>query len=96
LSRLNGLTPDAKQVLGAADELDKFLVQIAVEKGADAEDGGNHPIIQPVSLILSPKMLYQNNHLGIMDYGSCKILCGISQSVLLYHFQISFLYQVYF
>ncbi len=35
------MTPDAKQVLEAADELEKFLVQIAVEKGADAEDGGN-------------------------------------------------------
>jgi hypothetical protein len=35
------LTPDAKQVLEAADELEKFLVQIALGKGADAEDGGN-------------------------------------------------------
>ncbi len=40
VSRLDALTPDAQQVLQAADLLEKSLVQIAVEEGADAEDGG--------------------------------------------------------
>jgi hypothetical protein len=40
VSRLDALTPVAQQVLEAADLLEKSLVQIAVEEGADAEDGG--------------------------------------------------------
>lgn len=34
------LTPDAIQVLRAADKLEKDLVQIAVEDAVDSEDGG--------------------------------------------------------
>lgn len=38
--RVTALTPDTVQVLDAADQLEKSLVQIAVEDGVDAEDGG--------------------------------------------------------
>ncbi|MBA0710322.1 hypothetical protein Golax_025305, partial [Gossypium laxum] len=34
------LTPDAVQVLRAADKLEKDLVQIAVEDAVDSDDGG--------------------------------------------------------
>ncbi|KAF8400872.1 hypothetical protein HHK36_014175 [Tetracentron sinense] len=40
ISGITELTPDAVQVLRAADELEKFLVQIAVEDSVDSEDGG--------------------------------------------------------
>lgn len=37
---INELTPDAIEVLIAADKLEKDLVQIAVEDSVDSEDGG--------------------------------------------------------
>ncbi|XP_042488455.1 protein unc-13 homolog [Macadamia integrifolia] len=40
VSGITELTPDAVQVLGAADKLEKDLVQIAVEDSVDSEDGG--------------------------------------------------------
>lgn len=40
ISGLTELTPDAIQVLKAADKLEKDLVQIAVEDSVDSEDGG--------------------------------------------------------
>ncbi|KAF5726012.1 hypothetical protein HS088_TW23G00749 [Tripterygium wilfordii] len=40
VSAVSELTPDAIQVLRAADELEKNLVQIAVEDAVDSEDGG--------------------------------------------------------
>lgn len=40
MSGVTALTPDTVQVLEAADQLEKSLVQIAVEEGAEAEDGG--------------------------------------------------------
>ncbi|KAL6006113.1 hypothetical protein ACLOJK_040159 [Asimina triloba] len=40
ISGLRELTPDAVQVLQAADKLEKDLVQIAVEDSVDSEDGG--------------------------------------------------------
>ncbi|KDP33727.1 hypothetical protein JCGZ_07298 [Jatropha curcas] len=39
-SGVSELTPDAIQVLSAADKLEKDLVQIAVEDAVDSEDGG--------------------------------------------------------
>lgn len=45
---IDELTPDAMQVLIAADKLEKDLVQIAVEDSADSEDGGKS-IIQEMS-----------------------------------------------
>ncbi|XP_061369584.1 protein unc-13 homolog isoform X2 [Gastrolobium bilobum] len=40
ISGITELTPDAVQVLRAADQLEKDLVQIAVEDSVDSEDGG--------------------------------------------------------
>lgn len=40
ITRISELTPDAMQVLIAADKLEKDLVQIAVEDSVDSEDGG--------------------------------------------------------
>ncbi|TYH69404.1 hypothetical protein ES332_D05G052800v1 [Gossypium tomentosum] len=40
MSGIMELTPDAVQVLRAADKLEKDLVQIAVEDAVDSEDGG--------------------------------------------------------
>lgn len=40
VSGITELTPDAIQVLLAADKLEKNLVQIAVEDSVDSEDGG--------------------------------------------------------
>ncbi|XP_065848994.1 protein unc-13 homolog [Euphorbia lathyris] len=40
VSGISELTPDAIQVLTAADKLEKDLVQIAVEDAVDSEDGG--------------------------------------------------------
>ncbi|KAA8521833.1 hypothetical protein F0562_012495 [Nyssa sinensis] len=40
ISGITELTPDAVQVLRAADKLEKDLVQIAVEDSVDSEDGG--------------------------------------------------------
>ncbi|XP_059638197.1 protein unc-13 homolog [Cornus florida] len=40
VSGISELTPDAVQVLLAADKLEKDLVQIAVQDSADSEDGG--------------------------------------------------------
>ncbi|XP_043726346.1 protein unc-13 homolog [Telopea speciosissima] len=40
VSGITELTPDAVQVLRAADKLEKDLVQIAVEDSVDSEDGG--------------------------------------------------------
>ncbi|KAL8149233.1 hypothetical protein AgCh_006297 [Apium graveolens] len=40
ISRISELTPDAIQVLIAADKLEKDLVQMAVEDSVDSEDGG--------------------------------------------------------
>ncbi|KAF5748552.1 hypothetical protein HS088_TW04G00508 [Tripterygium wilfordii] len=40
VSAVSELTPDAIQVLRAADKLEKDLVQIAVEDAVDSEDGG--------------------------------------------------------
>ncbi|KAF9613025.1 hypothetical protein IFM89_005459, partial [Coptis chinensis] len=40
ISGITELTPDAIQVLRAADKLEKDLVQIAVEDSVDSEDGG--------------------------------------------------------
>lgn len=40
MSGVTALTPDTMQVLEAAGQLEKSLVQIAVEEGVDAEDGG--------------------------------------------------------
>ncbi|XP_057959137.1 protein unc-13 homolog [Malania oleifera] len=40
ISGIMELTPDAVQVLRAADKLEKDLVQIAVEDSVDSEDGG--------------------------------------------------------
>jgi len=40
MSGVTALTPDTMQVLEAAGQLEKALVQIAVEEGVDAEDGG--------------------------------------------------------
>lgn len=40
VSGITELTPDAVQVLKAADKLEKDLVQIAVEDSVDSEDGG--------------------------------------------------------
>lgn len=40
VSGISELTPDALQVLRAADKLEKDLVQIAVEDSVDSEDGG--------------------------------------------------------
>ncbi|XP_077217884.1 elongation factor Ts (DUF810) [Tasmannia lanceolata] len=40
MSGVTELTPDAVQVLKAADKLEKDLVQIAVEDSVDSEDGG--------------------------------------------------------
>lgn len=40
MSGVTALSPDTVQVLDAADQLEKSLVQIAVEEGAEAEDGG--------------------------------------------------------
>ncbi|PPD82215.1 hypothetical protein GOBAR_DD20838 [Gossypium barbadense] len=40
ISGIMELTPDAVQVLRAADKLEKDLVQIAVEDAVDSEDGG--------------------------------------------------------
>lgn len=41
---INELTPDAIEVLMAADKLEKDLVQIAVEDSVDSEDGGKSVI----------------------------------------------------
>lgn len=40
ISGISELTPDAVQVLRAADKLEKDLVQIAVEDSVDSDDGG--------------------------------------------------------
>lgn len=40
VARINELTPDAVQVLLAADRLEKQLVQVAVEDAVDSDDGG--------------------------------------------------------
>lgn len=40
------LTPDAIEVLTAADKLEKNLVQIAVEDAVDSEDGGKSIIME--------------------------------------------------
>lgn len=40
------LTPDAIEVLMAADKLEKELVQIAVEDSVDSEDGGKSVIME--------------------------------------------------
>ena len=40
ISGIMELTPDAVQVLRAADKLEKDLVQIAVEDAVDSDDGG--------------------------------------------------------
>jgi hypothetical protein len=40
ITDISELTPDALQVLRAADKLEKDLVQIAVEDAVDSEDGG--------------------------------------------------------
>jgi hypothetical protein len=40
ISGMMELTPDAVQVLRAADKLEKDLVQIAVEDSVDSDDGG--------------------------------------------------------
>ncbi|CAN1161901.1 Protein unc-13 homolog [Linum perenne] len=40
ISGITDLTPDAVQVLRAADKLEKDLVQIAVEDSVDSDDGG--------------------------------------------------------
>lgn len=40
ISSIVELTPDAVQVLRAADKLEKDLVQIAVEDSVDSDDGG--------------------------------------------------------
>ncbi|KAI4316105.1 hypothetical protein L6164_024118 [Bauhinia variegata] len=40
ISSITELTPDAVQVLRAADKLEKDLVQIAVEDSVDSDDGG--------------------------------------------------------
>lgn len=40
VSGISELTPDAIEVLRAADKLEKDLVQIAVEDSVDSEDGG--------------------------------------------------------
>ncbi|XP_019438423.1 PREDICTED: uncharacterized protein LOC109344218 [Lupinus angustifolius] len=40
ISGITELTPDAVQVLRAADQLEKDLVQIAVEDSVDSDDGG--------------------------------------------------------
>ena len=40
ISGISELTPDAIQVLCAADKLEKDLVQIAVEDAVNSEDGG--------------------------------------------------------
>ncbi|KAK3212988.1 hypothetical protein Dsin_017694 [Dipteronia sinensis] len=40
ISSIGELTPDAVQVLRAADKLEKDLVQIAVEDSVDSDDGG--------------------------------------------------------
>ncbi|KAI3421733.1 uncharacterized protein J3R85_011932 [Psidium guajava] len=40
ISGIEELTPEAMQVLIAADKLEKDLVQVAVEDSADSEDGG--------------------------------------------------------
>lgn len=40
VSRISELTPDAVQVLIAADKLEKDLVQMAVVDAVDSEDGG--------------------------------------------------------
>lgn len=40
ISGITELTPDAVQVLRAADKLEKDLVQIAVEDSVDSDDGG--------------------------------------------------------
>ncbi|CAI0628702.1 unnamed protein product [Linum tenue] len=46
VSSVSELTPDAIQVLTAADKLEKDLVQIAVEDAVDSEDGGKSIIQQ--------------------------------------------------
>ncbi|CAN1148087.1 Protein unc-13 homolog [Linum perenne] len=46
ISTVSELTPDAIQVLTAADRLEKDLVQIAVEDAVDSEDGGKSIIQQ--------------------------------------------------
>ncbi|KAK2405539.1 protein unc-13 protein [Trifolium repens] len=43
---INELTPDAIEVLMAADKLEKELVQIAVEDSVDSEDGGKSIIME--------------------------------------------------
>ncbi|KAI4377088.1 hypothetical protein MLD38_014774 [Melastoma candidum] len=48
ITGIDELTPDAMQVLIAADKLEKDLVQIAVEDSVDSEDGGKS-IIQEMS-----------------------------------------------
>ncbi|XP_010526104.1 PREDICTED: uncharacterized protein LOC104803756 [Tarenaya hassleriana] len=40
ISGISDLTPDAVQILRAADKLEKDLVQIAVEDSVDSDDGG--------------------------------------------------------
>ncbi|GER25584.1 hypothetical protein STAS_01174 [Striga asiatica] len=40
ISGITELTPDAVQILRAADKLEKDLVQIAVEESVDSDDGG--------------------------------------------------------
>ncbi|XP_021723576.1 uncharacterized protein LOC110690962 [Chenopodium quinoa] len=40
VARINELTPDAVQVLLAADRLEKQLVQVAVEDAVESDDGG--------------------------------------------------------
>lgn len=40
ITGISELTPDAIQVLKAADKLEKDLVQIAVEDAVESEDGG--------------------------------------------------------
>lgn len=40
ISGIEELTPEAMQVLIAADKLEKDLVQVAVEDSVDSEDGG--------------------------------------------------------
>lgn len=40
ISGLSELTPDAVQILRAADKLEKDLVQIAVEDAVESDDGG--------------------------------------------------------
>jgi hypothetical protein len=40
ISGITELSPDAVQVLRAADQLEKDLVQIAVEDSVDSDDGG--------------------------------------------------------